>query len=367
MFRRLALTTSLLAISAFAGNAYAQQHEPAGSPISAAERSAVIVELGKDLRKNYVFPNVAEEVAKNIENKAARDGYATATTTTLFAKSLTHDMRELGKDHHFVVFVDPNFLDQGDDDSAPSKEELDKERDEMQRFAFGIAKVERLPGNIGYLDLREFGPASFVSAAYTSAMSLLSGTDALILDLRSNGGGDPSSVAFLMSHFFVQGDDRHLNDLYFRPKDTTQQFWTVQSVGERYTKPVYVLISPRTFSGAEECAYDFQTQKRATLVGEVTGGGANPGHTVSIGHTLVAFVPTGRAINPITHTNWEHVGVQPDIAVPAAQAQQTAYVALLKVQVQNATEPGRRDALKALLARVEKGESEKVDYTRFKD
>lgn len=192
---------------------------------------------------------------------------------------------------------------------------------------------------------------------------MLSGTDALILDLRRNGGGRPSSVAYLMSHFFPLGDERHLNDIYDRPTNVTQQYWTNPAITQRYDKPVYVLTSARTFSGGEECAYDFQTQKRATLVGETTGGGTNPVAPYSVGHGIVVAIPRGQAINPVTKTSWEHVGVKPDIAVPAAQAQQTAHVAILRQLLAANKDEGLRANLQRALAMVEKGEGEPAVYT----
>jgi C-terminal processing protease CtpA/Prc len=208
------------------------------------------------------------------------------------------------------------------------------------------------------LELRGFGPPELIGAAYAAAVTLLDGSDALILDLRRNGGGSPDSVALWMSHFFPQGDQRHLNDIYTRSTDKTQQYWTLPSVAPRYAKPVYVLTSARTFSGGEECAYDFQTQKRALLVGQTTGGGANAGDRFSLGHGLVVNIPTARAINPITHTNWEHVGVKPDIETPAAQAQQVAYVAILRTLSDQAADPDEARRLHKLIALAEKGESE---------
>ena len=180
-------------------------------------------------------------------------------------------------------------------------------------------------GNIGYLDIRSFEPTEFVAEAYTSALRLLSGTDALIADVRQNGGGEPQSVAELISHFFAEGETRHLNDQYTRADNATRQYLTNPAVEVRYQLPMYVLISHDTFSGDEEFAYDLQAQKRATLVGQMTGGGANPGDDVPLGQGFLAFIPTGRAINPVTKTNWEHVGVRPDVSVPAAQAMKTAY------------------------------------------
>lgn len=229
-------------------------------------------------------------------------------------------------------------------------------------MAYGVDRVQRLPGNVGYMEVRGFGPALIVGAAYSNAMSLLSGTDALVLDLRRNGGGEPESVAHLLSHFFAEGDERHLNDIYDRPKNSTREYWTNPAVTVRYTKPIHVLTSRQTFSGGEEAAYDLQTQKRATLIGETTGGGANPGDNVALGHGLVAFIPTGRSINPITRTNWEHVGVKPDIAVPAAAAMKTAYTAILSDLIAKATDPDEREGLTDTLARAEKGEIDLPGY-----
>ena len=336
---------------------------PPSAPIDAAGRKAVIATLGQKLKANYVFPEVAEKLAAAIQAKAAKGGYDAITTDTAFAEILSRDLRELGKDGHFRVIVDPRFKEENGPDPIPTKEDLAEGRAEAASMAFGIEKLDRLPGNVGYMEIRGFGPPEFVGAAYSNAVSLLSGSDALIIDLRRNNGGKPESVAFLMSHFFPEGDVRHLNDIYDRPSNTTQQFWTDPAVGPRFTGPVYVLTSRRTFSGGEDCAYDFQVQKRGTLVGEATGGGANPVTPVSLGHGLVLFNPAGRPINPVTKTNWEHVGVKPDMAVPAEDAFKTAYAAALTGIIQGMKDPGERQNLEGLLGRVERGEPEKPIYT----
>ena len=336
---------------------------PPVSPIDATGRKAVLETLRQRLKANYVFAEVAEKLAADIHAKAAKGGYDACTTNAAFAQALSKDLREMGKDGHFRIEVDPRFKDDdGSGDQLPTKEELAQGHAEAESMAFGIEKLDRLPGNIGYMEIRGFGPPEFVGAAYSHAISLLAGSEAVIIDLRRNNGGKPESVAFLMSHFFPEGDARHLNDIYDRPTNATQQFWTDPAAGPRFTGPVYVLTSHRTFSGGEECAYDFQTQKRATLVGDHTGGGANPVQPASLGQGLVLFNPTGRAINPITKTNWEHVGVQPDIAVPAADAFKAAYAAALKAVIQKEKDPEERESLEGVLARVEKGEAEKPNY-----
>ena len=228
----------------------------------------------------------------------------------------------------------------------------------MAERGFGIEGVQRLPGNVGYLNLRGFFPTAFAAPSISSAMTLLGGTSALIVDLRGNGGGEPQTVAYLLSHLFAEGDERHLNDIYNRLDGSTRSYWTVSSVGQRYTKPVYVLTGPKTFSGGEEFAYDIKTQKRGTLVGEVTGGGANPGEYVPLARGFIAFVPTGRSINPLTKTNWEHVGVTPDMAAPAAEAMRVAYVSAVTALAAAATDDEERKELTDMTVRAERGEVE---------
>lgn len=339
---------------ALTASAHAAPNDP---PIAAPARAEVIDSLTRQMQAMYVFPEVAASVGKALVAKNAAGGYAAATTSREFAVLLSTDVRDLGKDAHLRVRFDPKFIAEAHTTDAPSAQEVARMHQEVLDDGFGIARVERLPGNVGYLDLRSFPPAEFIGNAYASAITLLSGTDAMIIDLRRNGGGDPTAVAYLMSHFFATGDNRHVNDIYYRPTNMTQQYWTTASVKQRYTNPVYVLTSSHTFSGGEECAYDFQTQKRATLVGDITGGGANPGDVVAIGHDLVAFIPTGRAINPVTNTNWEHVGVKPDVLVPAAQAQQVAYVDILKQLLAKASDPAQREDLRVVLAKAEKGDA----------
>jgi hypothetical protein len=331
--------------------------------LSAADRSAVIQTLAAKVRANYVYPDVGERIAAALLKKDAAGGYAGAGSAQALGAALSPDLRAFSNDKHFRAFADARFHERPAVDTVPTRAEMDEMRGMVSQRGYGIEAVQRLPGNVGYLDLRGFGPTEFVGPAFSQAMSLLAGTDALILDLRRNGGGQPASVAYLLSMFFPMGDQRHLNDLYLRPTNITKQYWTLPSVGPRYDKPVYVLTSARTFSGGEECAYDFQTQKRATLVGEVTGGGANPVDMFSAGHGIVVAIPIGRAINPVTGTSWEHVGVKPDIAVPAAQAQQTAYVAILRTLLAAAKDARERDALQHTLSLAEKGESEAPVFT----
>lgn len=345
---------TLLSFPAFAGGE---------TPLNASDRAEIVQTLTTKLNANYIEPSVAERVGRAIAAKDASGGYASATDAKAFSAALATDLRELSGDKHFGASVNEKFRERSNVDQVPTAAQMEEVRDWSLRQGYGIEKIERLPGNVGYIDLRGFGPTEFSGPAYTAAMGLMAGTDALILDLRRNGGGSPASVAYLMSHFFPLGDSRHLLDIYSRPSNTTTQYWTVPTVALRYDRPVYVLTSARTFSGGEHCAYDFQTQKRGTLVGETTGGGSNPVSWFSAGHGIVVSIPTARATNIVTKTNWENVGVKPDIAVPAAQALQTAHVAILRNLVSSAKDDRERTRLQGVLAMVEKGEAEKPVYT----
>ena len=345
---------ALLSFSAFAAE---------DTVLNASARAAIVQTLVTKMNANYIEPAVAERVGSAIARKNAEGGYATAASVKAFSAALAKDLRELSGDLHFGAAFYEGLRERSGTPELPNRAKMEEWRDQTARRGYDIEKIERLPGNVGYIELRGFGGPEFVGAAYTAAMSLMAGTDALILDLRRNGGGSPASVAYLMSHFFPLGDERHLIDMYDRPSDTTRQFWTVKTVAQRYDKPVYVLTSARTFSGGEDFSYGIQAQKRGTVVGETTGGGSNPVSWYNVGQDIIVSIPTARTTNFVTKTNWEHVGVKPDIAVPAAQALQTAHVAILRNLVSSTKDGNERTELQRLLAMVEKGESEKPVYT----
>ena len=343
----------LLSIPAFAAEVV---------PLNESDRSAIVQTLVTKIGANYIEPAVAERVGLSISSKHAKGGYASAASAQALSEALAKDLREFSGDKHFGASVVEGFREITGT-NLPSRAKMEEWRDQSARRGYEIQKIENLPGNVGYIELRAFGLPEFVGPAYTAAMSILAGTDALIIDLRRNGGGSPASVAYLMTHFFPLGDNRHLTDIYNRPENTTSQFWTVPTVAQRYDKPVYVLTSGRTFSAGEDFAYGIQAQKRGTLVGETTGGGSNPVGWYSLGHDIAVAIPTSRTINFITQTNWEHVGVKPDIAVPAAQALQTAHAEILRKLLVSAKDDNERTELQRLLAKVEKGETEKPIYS----
>ena len=202
---------------------------------------------------------------------------------------------------------------------------------QTRRKNYGFERVELLPGNVGYLKLNQFSAADGAEDVAAGAMNFLANTDALIFDLRQNGGGSPEMIAFLSGYLF--DESVHLNSFYHRKDNKTTETWSRSSVpGQRYgtNKPVYVLTSGHTFSAAEEFTYNLKHLKRATIVGETTGGGAHPVDRHRINDSFAVTVPYARAINPITKTNWESVGVKPQVGVPANQALLAAHKAALE-------------------------------------
>jgi C-terminal processing protease CtpA/Prc len=200
-------------------------------------------------------------------------------------------------------------------------------------------------------DPEEAGPV------IAAAMELVSGTYALIIDLRQNGGGSPQGVVFWCSYLFPDANT-HFNDIFHRPTGETRQFWSLAHLpGDRYLdRPVYVLTSAHTFSGGEDFCYTLQAQGRAELIGEATGGGAHPTRTVPISATMAISVPFARSVNPVTGTNWEGTGVQPDVAVPAAESFDMAYGKALRHVLSTDVPPPIVDEARAALARLPGGD-----------
>ncbi len=316
------------------GTARAQQSErddQADMTLTPTLRQEVIDGIVKALNDKYVFPDVAKKMEAAVRERVEKKEYDEITSAKEFVKRLTEHLQAVSNDKHLrVKYSHEGFPAMNLRPMSPA--ERDKRRADAASRNFGFEKVERLDGNVGYLDLRAFISPETSGDTAAAAMNFLANADSLIIDLRKNGGGSPASVALLCTYLFPAEPVVHLNDLYFRPDDLTHQWWTLPYVpGKRFIdKPVYVLTSKHTFSAAEECTYNLKNQKRATIVGEKTGGGAHPGGMLRIKENFVVFVPSGRAINPITKTNWEGAGVQPDIEVSADLALKTAHVDALK-------------------------------------
>jgi hypothetical protein len=321
-----------------------------GEPMSGRHIVTTALEL---LRANYVFPEVADRAATAVEARLAAGEYDGLDEGAL-AELLTGHLNEICDDKHLRVRArgprpdgpgpggpgpgGPGPRRRGGPGPRPEGEEPEDHEARvlaMRRTGrldnFGIHRVERLDGNIGYLDLRRVPVPAIAGPAIAAAMELVAGTYALIIDLRRNGGGAPDGVVFWCSYLFDE-HPTHLNDIFRADTGETRQFWALPYVpGPRYLdRPVSVLTSERTFSGGEDFAYTLQALGRAEVIGETTGGGAHPTRMFPISREVHIGVPFARSVNPVTGGNWQGTGVVPDLAVPEAEALDVAYAKALR-------------------------------------
>lgn len=280
-----------------------------------ADRREVISSSAVLLEQRYVDPQVGKTLARSLRRSASRwDGISDPKT---FASEVTRWLRREGKDGHLGLSYSATPLpaQSGEPDFS-----ADMERWYGPQINHGIEKIERLPGNIMLLDLRVFPPPAMAGDVFAAAMSVVAQGDALILDLRENGGG--AETANLLMGYVLPGGSQ-LSGKYDRPSDTRQYYSSPDWVpGRRFgpSKPMYVLVSGKTFSAAEAVAYNLQALKRATIIGETTGGGAHPYEFRRVHEHFALDLPEGKSISPITGGNWQGVGVRPDVQVPAAEA-----------------------------------------------
>jgi hypothetical protein len=321
---RLCLGIALGLAIAGTGRASAQENGlPLPRPtIDAAVRHALVDSISRALRRNYVWLDTAARMADHL-SRQFRDGvYDDVTDPQELAAALTRDLRAVYRDVHLSITYDPALVrrERHDDARAAGSAAWD-DRKEARRQHFGFRKVEILPGNIGYVAVDHLFDVNRESrSAVAAAFTVVRHVDALIIDLRTNRGGSPDMVRQICNYLFPVRT--HLNDLFERRSGTISQYWTApdRRVTTLFSVPVFVLVSHQTFSAAEELAYDLQSRRRAVIVGETTGGGAHAVWGTAVGYGFSANIPYARAINPITKTNWEGVGVQPDVRIGADSA-----------------------------------------------
>ena len=329
--------------------------------IDVATRAKVIDGAVAALNDIYVFPETAKKMEEAVRAHQRKGNYDAISDGDDFAKRLTDDFQAISHDKHLRVMFSPAALPDFDNQKPDPKRDAE-ERKEMERVNCGFKKAEILEGNIGYLKFDFFADPGVCGPTVVAAMNFLANVDAVIFDLRENGGGDPKMVAFVSSYLFAERT--HLNDLWTRKGDVTEQYWTDPYVpGKRLDgKPAFVLTSKNTFSGGEEFTNNLKVLKRATIVGETSGGGAHPVRGHRITEHFGIGVPFARAINPITHTNWEGTGVEPDVKVAAADALSTAEkLAGEKAQpAKSSMQSGGREGIRTPGLLVANGESLKV-------
>jgi hypothetical protein len=297
--------------------------------VDSAMRVEAVDTLVAKLNEHYVFPEKAKQIEAVLRQRQHEGKYDGMTDGEQLAKQLTDELRGVAHDLHMSVRFSPRPVPPDDAVGPPPASQAEWEQRNnfvmrliMRRMAnLRVEKVDHLSPNIGYLKVSGFPPPFLVAEKYAAAMDKLAGTDGLIVDLRDNRGGAPQSVALLISYFADQRT--RLNDIWDRDTGITTQQWTEDKLdGKRYgdKKPVVILAGPGTMSAGEDFAYTMQALKRATVIGERTWGGAHPARPYRLGEHFFAVIPGRRSISPITHTNWEGVGVIPDIAATSDNA-----------------------------------------------
>ncbi len=328
-----------------AGSAQAQT--PAKVDLDKTLKKQTIEAITILLDSNYVFPETAKKMNQLVLKNLRSGKYNQITDPDELAGRLTEDLRSVSHDLHLNVRYEPGQIAamRADTQSNQVPPELIKS---WQRINYGFAKEEYLPGNVGYLELKAFTDPKLHEAgqAAISAMNYLANAQALIFDLRKNGGGHPEMIQLLSSFLFAE--PTHLNDIYERPGNTTQQYWSLPYIpgSRRPDVPVYILTSNYTFSAAEEFSNNLKELKRATIVGENTGGGAHPVDFKIVNDLFTLSLPFGRAINPVSKSNWEGTGVIPHVKVPADSAFNTAYLMALDTLLKSASAQQDKQDLK---------------------
>ncbi len=337
------LFTLLLAVT-FSGILSGQDDLP---KIDQVEKKQVVDSLALKMKILYVFPDVGEEMADFVLQQWKSGAYDDFENVFDFSGKLTEDLVSISHDKHIGVRYYPETiamikLQRENDDGSYNA--FIEETNRMRNYGFEEIKI--LAGNVGYLKLNMFAESENAFRTASAAMNFLSNTDALLIDLRENGGGSPLMIQMISSYLF-ESYEEHLNSFFYRPADETRQFWTLPYVpGKKIPDiPVFVLTSNRTFSAAEEFTYNLKNMERATIVGDTTGGGAHPIDRIELNNNFGVSIPIGRAVNPITNTNWEGTGIEPHVVCDIAKAKDVAYAMALDSVLLNMEDPRLKEQI----------------------
>ena len=333
----------------------------AASPQEAVERSQpqstdslrvpeALESLAAVVEREYFDPDMAARIARAVRARISQDRYRDVSTLDALARTLTQDLYELSRDKHLSVRVVEQAL------PARSERSVDPDRASgVHRTNAGVQRIEILPGNVGYLNLTSFYRLDEAREALSAAMALLQRADALILDMRENGGGSPDTVAFVAGYLFER-PGLPLFDIRSRA-GTTQEYRTPDPplAGRNEARPLYVLTARRTFSAGEGLAFILHERRRAVIVGEQTAGAANPGRSYPVTARLEVTVPNGQVRSAVKRANWEGAGVAPDQSVPASEALREAHRLALRALIERTPAGPWQETLKRHLEALAPG------------
>ncbi len=325
------------------------------APASAqvAEPRAVAENVAAAIEENFFDEQRAHAIAAEVRTAAAAGRYDLTNEADL-AAALTATLSP--HDGHFRVEYRPP------QPNAPERPQGGFGND--ARAAYGIPSVTMYPGGIGVVDFRllaDFDPDNFQAKyALDAAFTLVYGSQGLILDLRDCAGGSPTMVGYILGHFFPEGANVY-NTFHSRQGEMQETPPEQPASGRRLETPLFVLTSGRTGSACESVAYSLQSAGRATIVGEASAGGANPGGLLPVGDNLGVFVSFATPINPITGGNWEGAGVQPNVAAPVADSLTRARVLALEAALRA---PADESAARAAQWALDSLNAESAAYPR---
>ena len=352
------IRTSVIALAVsftFTGMSNADQYtrQQADKSITAKQKQGVINQLITKMNQSYIFPDKAKAFERLVREKETNGDYHNIISSQKLEKILNEQLSSVTNDGHLVLSYSEHEVPTPSNDLEQTKLEQNAELKMMRSLNWGIEKIERFSFNIGYLELSMFADSEHAAETIAAAMTMVSNTEALIIDLRFSRGGDPDTVALLASYFL---DKRtHLSNMLDREGNVSEQMWSSNSVrGKRYgqQRDLYILTSQDTYSAAEDFAYTLKHLKRATIIGATTGGGAHPGDFIRLSPHFEVFIPSERSLNPITKTNWEGKGVIPDIRVLSENALNTAQVVILNKLKGGEQDPRRAERIKARIAKL---------------
>lgn len=331
---------------------FAQNNESEPPKMDNAVKTEVVNSICNSLTHYYVFPDKAKVMSDFLKQQHQSNIFSPVTNPNQLANEIQNTLRSVNNDSHLRIEYNPRlekdilkFLK----DKKGSAEILadDLKKDEKKNFYF--KKVEILPSNMGYIELTNFAaPSPSARKTVHAAMQFVAHTDGLIVDLRNNFGGNGEMLSEILSYFFPA--KTYIGKTYNRIENKWSDVYIENKTditnGLKLGMPLYILISNRTFSAAESFAYTLQSMKRAVIIGNTSRGGAHATRSFSIENAFVAFIPYSRGENAATKTDWEGVGVIPDIKADDPNAILTAQNYFLNQRLLAETDENEKSKIK---------------------
>lgn len=320
--------------------------------ISQDDKEVIVDKVSDILSSKFLFETDAVKMASLIVSKLNNGEYDSITNVSVFCRTITSDLRSIKNDKHLFVFYSPEeALEVKAHQKLLPKNELrivDSLLVEAERKEnFGFKEIKILNGNIGYLKLSYFSNPRFFNRKVDVSMRFLEDTQAMIIDLRDNGGGEGSA---LLASYFLPQKEVILSLLKCRDSLQNSITKSVTNIkGKRYlNKDVFILTNTNTFSAAEDFAYTLKHLKRATIIGERTKGGAHPVDIINIHRDVLIQLPICESCNFITKSNWEQTGVIPHIQTPSDNAFDVAYIKAIENRINRTIDESSKTELELL-------------------